>query len=74
MLGWGVGVVGTVDNILRPILIGSRLRLPILLLLFSIIGGINLFGVLGLILGPVVFALLASLFDLYLQEYRSAQT
>ncbi|MGH7832816.1 MAG: AI-2E family transporter [Candidatus Binatia bacterium] len=74
MVGWGVGVVGTVDNILRPILIGSRLRLPMLLLLFSIIGGMNLFGVLGLILGPVIFALLASLFDLYLQEYRNAQT
>jgi predicted PurR-regulated permease PerM len=74
MLGWGVGVVGTVDNILKPLLIGSRLRLPMLLLLFSIIGGINLFGVVGLILGPVIFALLASLFDLYLQEYRNART
>jgi predicted PurR-regulated permease PerM len=74
MLGWGAGVVGTVDNLLRPILIGARLRLPILLLLFSIIGGMNLFGVLGLILGPVIFALLASLLDLYLQEYRNAQT
>jgi predicted PurR-regulated permease PerM len=74
MLGWGVGVVGMVDNLLRPILIGSRLRLPMLLLLFSIIGGMNLFGVVGLILGPVIFALLASLLDLYLQEYRNAQT
>ncbi|HWP60077.1 MAG TPA: AI-2E family transporter [Candidatus Acidoferrales bacterium] len=69
LVGWGVGVVGMVDNFLKPLFIGSRLRMPMLILFFSIIGGMNLFGVLGLILGPVLFALLAALLDLYVREY-----
>ena len=69
LLAWGLGVVGTIDNILKPLFIGSRLRLPILFLFFSILGGLSLFGALGLILGPVLFALLAALLDLYMKEY-----
>jgi predicted PurR-regulated permease PerM len=72
LLGWGAGVVGAVDNLLKPIFIGNRLRLPVLFLFFGIIGGINLFGVVGLVLGPVLFALLAALLDLYMQEYGKA--
>jgi predicted PurR-regulated permease PerM len=72
LLGWGAGIVGTVDNVLKPLLIGTRLRLPMIFLFFSIIGGMNLFGVLGLVLGPVLFALLAALLDLYFEEYVKA--
>lgn len=69
LLVWGAGIVGTIDNILKPLFIGSRLRLPVLFLFFSILGGLKLFGVLGLILGPVLFALLAALLELYMEEY-----
>jgi len=69
LLAWGAGVVGTIDNLLKPLFIGSRLQLPILFLIFGILGGLRLFGVLGLVLGPVLFALLASLLDLYMKEY-----
>ncbi|MGH7828767.1 MAG: AI-2E family transporter [Candidatus Binatia bacterium] len=69
LLAWSLGIVGTVDNILKPIFIGNRLRLPILFLFFGILGGLRLFGVIGLILGPVIFALLAALLDLYMKEY-----
>jgi len=69
LLAWGAGIVGTIDNVLKPLLIGSQLKLPMLFLFFSIIGGLRLFGVLGLILGPVLFALLAALLDLYMKEY-----
>lgn len=69
LLGWSLGIVGTIDNLLKPIFIGSRLRLPMLFLFFSILGGLGLFGPLGLILGPVLFALLAALLDLYMKEY-----
>jgi len=69
LLVWGFGIVGTVDNVLKPLFIGSRLRLPMLFLFFGILGGLRLFGVLGLILGPVLFALLAALLDLYMKEY-----
>jgi len=68
---WALGVVGTVDNVLKPIFIGSRLKLPILLLFFGILGGLAVFGALGLILGPVLLALLAALLDLYREEYGS---
>lgn len=69
LVAWSLGIVGTVDNILKPLFIGSRLKLPVLFLFFGILGGLKFFGVLGLILGPVLFALLAALLDLYLKEY-----
>jgi predicted PurR-regulated permease PerM len=69
MVIWALGVVGGVDNILKPIFIGTRLKLPMLFLFFGILGGLSVFGALGLILGPVLFALLAALLDLYREEY-----
>jgi predicted PurR-regulated permease PerM len=73
-MGWCLGVVGTVDNVLKPLLIGNRLGLPVLLLFFGILGGIALFGALGIVLGPVVFALLRALLDLYSEEYVEGET
>jgi predicted PurR-regulated permease PerM len=72
LLVWSLGIVGSVDNLLKPILIGSRLRLPTLFLFFGLLGGLSLFGALGLVLGPVLFALLAALLDLYMKEYANA--
>lgn len=72
LLAWSLGIVGTIDNLLKPLLIGNRLRLPVLFLFFSILGGLSLFGALGLILGPVLFALLAALLELYMKEYVKA--
>lgn len=71
MLIWSLGIVGMVDNLVKPLFIGSRLQLPVLVLFFSILGGLSVFGALGLILGPVLFALLAALLDLYLEEYAT---
>ena len=71
LLIWALGVVGTVDNVLKPIFIGSRLKLPILFLFFGILGGLAVFGALGLVLGPVLLALLAALLDLYMEAYGS---
>jgi len=70
LLAWSLGIVGTVDNILKPLLIGNRLGLPVLFLFFGILGGLALFGAVGIILGPVIFALLRALLDLYSEEYR----
>ena len=72
LLIWGIGIVSGIDNVLKPLLIGNRLRLPVLFLFFSILGGLAAFGILGLILGPVIFALLAALLDLYVKEYMKA--
>ena len=68
-----LGFVATIDNILKPLLIGNRLGLPVLFLFFGILGGLALFGALGIILGPVIFALLRALLDLYLEEYGTAE-
>ena len=72
LVGWSLGIVGTIDNLLKPLFIGSRLRLPVLFLFFGLLGGLSLFGPLGVILGPVLFALLAALLDLYLKDFANA--
>ena len=73
LLIWCIGVVGMVDNILKPLFIGTRLKLPMLALFFGILGGLAVFGALGLVLGPVLLGLLAALLDLYLKEYGEAK-
>jgi predicted PurR-regulated permease PerM len=60
LLAWG-GVVGSVDNLIRPYFIGRGADLPFLLVLLGVIGGIVAFGFLGLFLGPVVLALVYTL-------------
>jgi predicted PurR-regulated permease PerM len=57
---WGAAVVSAVDNFLRPSLVGDRAGLSELLMFFALLGGLQVFGVLGIVLGPVVFAVAAS--------------
>lgn len=72
LLIWGLVLVGSIDNILRPKLIERRgVALHPLLVLLSIIGGINLFGVSGLILGPVLLSFLMSVLEVYKNERES---
>ena len=73
LLGWCLGIVGTIDNVLKPLIIGNRLGLPVLFLFFGILGGLALFGALGIVLGPVIFALLRALLDLYSEGYRHTE-
>jgi predicted PurR-regulated permease PerM len=60
---WGAVVIGSIDNFLRPKLVGDRTRLHELFIFFSVLGGLQVFGVLGLVLGPVVLAITLALFD-----------
>jgi predicted PurR-regulated permease PerM len=77
---WGTLVIGTVDNFLRPKLVGERTRLHELLVFFSVLGGLQVFGVLGLVLGPVVVAITIALLDVLRQvdghggETRDSET
>lgn len=73
LLIWCLGVVVTIDNVLKPLFIGTRIKLPMLFLFFGILGGLAVFGAIGLILGPVLFALLAVLLDVYTEEYGSRE-
>jgi len=59
----GILVIGSVDNFLRPKLVGERTRLHELLIFFSVLGGLQVFGVLGLVLGPVIVAITIALLD-----------
>lgn len=74
LLGWGAGVVSTMDNILRPIFIGKAAQIPILLVFFGVIGGLVAYGMLGLFVGPVVCAVALSLWREWLNEDRRAHT
>jgi predicted PurR-regulated permease PerM len=58
---WGLLVVGTVDNVLRPALISGRARISTLPVFFGVLGGIAAFGVVGMFLGPIVIALALAL-------------
>jgi predicted PurR-regulated permease PerM len=63
MTGWGVVVIHPVDNLLGPILVGTTLRLHTLAMFFSILGGLAAFGAAGVVIGPLVIAVAASVFD-----------
>ena len=61
---WGILVIGSIDNFLSPRLVGKRARLHELLIFFSVLGGLQVFGVLGLVLGPVVVAITLALIQM----------
>lgn len=60
--------ITTIDNIIKPIVIGGRTKLHTLLVFFSVLGGINFLGFLGFILGPLITALCLSLLEIYTFE------
>jgi predicted PurR-regulated permease PerM len=62
---WGLLVVGTVDNLLRPVLVGSRLKQHTVLAFLSVVGGLLVFGASGLILGPLVLTLTLVLLEVW---------
>ncbi len=68
LLLYGVIFITSVDNIIKPIVIGGRTKLHTLLVFFSVLGGIKFLGFLGFILGPLITALCLSLFEIYTFE------
>ena len=67
---WSTIVVGTIDNVLRPRLVGNDTEMPDLLILISTLGGLTLFGAAGLILGPIVAALFITVWEIYGSTFR----
>lgn len=61
----GIFGISLIDNILKPIIIGSRTRMPVLIIFFSVLGGIKLFGLIGLIMGPLVLAVFVSVIEIF---------
>jgi predicted PurR-regulated permease PerM len=63
-------VISSIDNILRPLLVGKDTQMHPLLIFLSTIGGIAVFGVSGFVIGPIITALLATLWEIYEKHYQ----
>lgn len=62
---YGMGVIGLVDNVLRPILVGKDTKMPDYVVLISTLGGMALFGLTGFVIGPAIAALFIASWDLF---------
>jgi len=70
---WGFFVVSMVDNVLKPIMIGKEFRLPFILLFFTILGGLKLYGFLGVFLGPIILSMGLAFLQIYQEVYLKQQ-
>jgi len=68
-LFWGLVFVTLPDNIAKPMLIGRRAKIPTFLLFISILGGLDAYGVFGILLGPIVVTMLTAFIQIYRDEY-----
>jgi len=69
LLGYGVLAISGADNILKPLIIGGRTKLPTIFLFFGMLGGLEAYGFLGIFLGPVVLATIVAFVNIYREEY-----
>ena len=65
LIAFGVLVIGLVDNLLRPVLVGKDTRMPDYVVLLSTVGGMALFGLHGFVIGPIVAAMFIAAWDLF---------
>ena len=70
LIGVGAGLIGLMDNLLQPLLVGGQTRLPVLPLYLASFGGLAYFGFLGLLLGPIILAVVLETFVIYQEEYQ----
>mgnify|MGYP001627423620 CR=1 FL=1 len=68
LIAFGAGVIGLIDNILRPILVGRDTKMPDYIVLLSTLGGLALFGVNGFVVGPLVAALFIAVWGIFIRE------
>jgi len=73
---WGIGlmlygglIVSTVDNVIKPLIIGETTKIPVFLLFFTILGGLKVYGVLGIFLGPIILAMGMAFLTIYKEVY-----
>jgi predicted PurR-regulated permease PerM len=64
LIAFGVLVIGLVDNILRPILVGKDTKIPDYVVLISTLGGMAIFGLNGFVIGPVIAAMFMAVWDI----------
>ncbi|MGQ9373476.1 AI-2E family transporter [Acinetobacter tandoii] len=68
VMAWGVCIVSTADNVIRPLVISGATQIPFLLIMFGVLGGIASFGLVGLFIGPVILAVLLAIWREWLHE------
>jgi predicted PurR-regulated permease PerM len=74
LIAAGIIVIGLVDNVLRPILVGRDTQMPDYLVLLSTLGGLTVFGVSGLVIGPVIAAFFLVVWEMFAQEHAERPT
>ena len=70
----GIAIISTLDNIIKPAVIGERTKLPYFLLFFGIIGGLAVYGFVGIFIAPVVLSLFFALIKIYQEEYLTSHS
>jgi predicted PurR-regulated permease PerM len=65
LIAWGVLVIGLVDNVVRPVLVGKDIKMPDYVVLISTLGGLAVFGVNGFVIGPVIAAIFMAAWDIF---------
>ncbi|MSR77988.1 MAG: AI-2E family transporter [Candidatus Omnitrophica bacterium] len=66
----GVGFISVIDNVIKPAFIGEKTKLPYFLLFFGMLGGLKLYGIMGVFFAPVVLSLFFALIQIYQETYR----
>jgi predicted PurR-regulated permease PerM len=70
LLAWAVVVVGMIDNVLSPYVVGKKINTPSLFILFSVLGGISVLGPAGILVGPLAVSLLFTLISIYRHDFN----
>jgi predicted PurR-regulated permease PerM len=73
LTGFGAGVIGLVDNFLRPILVGRDTKLPDYLVLLSTLGGFVWFGINGFVIGPLLASLFVAFWEIFIRDFNTPE-
>ena len=73
LIAFGSLVIGLVDNLLRPILVGRDTKLPDYVVLLSTLGGLTLFGVNGFVMGPLIAALFVAFWGIFMRDFQDQE-
>ncbi len=74
LLIWGTALVSTVDNVVRPLVISNHTTMPLILVVFGVLGGVLAFGLVGLFIGPVILAVSLAIWREWLAQRRQVIT
>jgi predicted PurR-regulated permease PerM len=74
LMVWGLLIVSWVDNLVRPMVISNATRMPFLLVVFGVLGGVLAFGLVGLFIGPVLLAVSLAIWREWLEEHQQKDT